>query len=108
MALIKHYSMPDKYFTIVPNEVAQGLGDVSDSAYRVYMFLYSQGQSYKPSYGAVGKAIYCQGHPKGESNIRRAVNELKRAGLLDIQRTGYNRYNWHLYSPLHRNKEGEG
>ena len=96
MALIKHISRPYRDFDMVPHRVSQGLGFLSDSAFRVFLFLYSQGPNYKPSYGGLTRAIYSRGHPKGESNVRRAVEELKQAGLLTIEQKGFNIYDWVL------------
>lgn len=96
MALVKLISRPSRDFDLIPRRVSQGLGHLSDSAFRLYVFLYSQGPSYKPTYGAIGKALCNRGHPKGESNIRRAVAELKQAGLLTIEQRGFNRFDWIL------------
>ena len=96
MALIKHISRPSRDFDMIPHSISQGLGFLSDSAFRVFVFLFSQGPTYKPSYGGLARAIYSRGHPKGESNIRRAVEELKVAGLIEIRQRGFNRYDWVL------------
>ena len=106
MALVKLIEKPTRDFDLIPHRVSQGLGNLSDSAFRVFLFLYSQGPNYRPSYGGLARAVYSRGHPKGESNIRRAVEELKQAGLLEIRQIGFNKYTWVLSDGTYRRTEG--
>jgi len=70
---------PEKGFDKVPNHIIQGLSDLTDISYRVFMFLHSQGKEYHPSYVNIAKRLH-----KSTSAIARAVKELKNKGYLEI------------------------
>ena len=94
--LIKHGELGSR-FTQVSNVLIQGLGNLSDNAYRVFMVLKSMGgENCHPSVGGLSRMVYSRGSPKSQETIKRAIDELKKAGLLVIERTGYNAYTWRL------------
>lgn len=105
--LKKHTEQPKSNFTVLPNRLAQGLGSLSDSAFRVYVFLYSQSEKYNPSIGGLSHMIYNKGHPKSRATIERAIAEIEEARLLKVVQTGPKSSEWHLYSDPHKEETEE-
>lgn len=70
-------------FDQIPNENLRGMGELSDFAFRVYMFLHSQAEVFEPTESAVSKALR-----KSAAAVQRAFNELKLYGYLEQERTG--------------------
>lgn len=98
MSLIKHNVIKGHY-TPVPHYIAQGLGNLSSGAKVLYIFLYSQGEKYKPTIDGLTYRIYEKGKRISRSSVVRQVKELKMAGLLKIDRTAFKEHVWHLYDP---------
>lgn len=95
--LKKHIEKPSKCFTQIPNWMIEGLGELSLLAHIIYLVLYSQGPSFKPTHSILSKKIRNKGSPIGEATIKRATDELKKAGYLEIKKVGYNSYEWHIF-----------
>ena len=101
--LKKHIEKPSKPFTQVPNWMINGMGELSPLAFRVYLILYSQGPNFNPTHAFFTRRLRNRGSPIGEATIKRATEELKTAGYLEIKKVGYNSYEWHIYDrPYHK------
>lgn len=70
-------------FDQVPNDLIRGMREVSDPAFRVYMYLHSLGQEFSPTQKVVAKAL-----GKTEVTIQRAYKELADNGYLRLERNG--------------------
>lgn len=70
-------------FDQVPNDIMRGMGELSDSAYRVYMYIHSLGKDFSPTQRGLAKAL-----GKTEATIQRAYSELIEYGYLDLVRSG--------------------
>ena len=65
------------HFDKVPNYLLRGMGELSDFAFRLYMYLHSQSKDYHPTQKTLAKHFN-----KSESTIERAFSELKELGYL--------------------------
>lgn len=65
------------HFDKVPNYLLRGMGELSDFAFRLYMYLHSQSKDYHPTQKTLAKHFN-----KSESAIERAFTELKKYGYL--------------------------
>ena len=79
--IIKDEKRRKNGFSQIPWENVRGMGELSDSAYRVYMFLHSQGEKYEPTAHGLARAM-----GKKEVTILRAFSELKQYGYLELER----------------------
>lgn len=80
-------------FTMVPNNLLQFRPDtVSDSAWLLYLHLRSLSEDYSPSIEGIAKK-----RNVSKSKIQRAVEELEKAGLLEIENTGQREYLWTVH-----------
>ncbi len=102
MALVIHRQTVESCYSKIPNNITQGLGYLSSKAKVLYIFLYSQGPTYRPTIDGLAHAIWDKGNRQSRSSIERQVHELQIAGLLVIEKRGPKKYDWHLYDPSQR------
>ena len=103
--LVKHCEKPSKNFTMIPNWMIEGMGELSLLAKMIFFLLYSQSPNFNPCYSVLSKRICNRGSPVKEGTIKRAVKELKLAGWIEIKPVGFNSYEWHIYDrPYHSDK----
>ena len=99
MSLLVHWEEVTKCFSKIPNHITQGLGNISSKAKVLFIFLYSQSPSYKPTIDGLAHTLWEKGKKQSRSAIERSVVELKEAGLLEIEKVAFKEYKWHLYDP---------
>ena len=102
MALTIQRKNVESNFTKMPHYLTQGLWNLSSKAKNLYLFLYSQSPSYKPTMDGLAHSIAERGKRVSRSSIVRLVQELKNAGLLEIKGTAFKQYDWILYDPTWR------
>ncbi len=100
--LVKHCEKPSKNFTMIPNWMIDGMGELSLLAKMIYFILYRQSPNFNACYPVLAKMICNKGSPVKEGTIRRAVNELKLYGWVEIKKLGFNSYQWHIYDRPNR------
>ena len=79
--IIKDQQRRKDGFDQIPNENGRGMGELSDAAYRVYMFLHSQAEQYEPTAKKVARAM-----SRTELSVLRAFSELKQYGYMNLER----------------------
>lgn len=103
--LVKHVEKPQGNFTAIPNNLIEGMGELSLLAKMLYFYLLSRFEGkYNPSVKGLSHRIYNRGSPVGYETVKRALKELETAGWIEKKKTGFNSYTWHIYDrPYHNN-----